>query len=84
MPAIMQRLLAHGFSRNESKAVVEALEIARDDKRVKWRDEVIQQVNGCSLGPADFCDYADIALDAVLQVLVPRIESQLEIEFLQR
>ena len=67
MQAIMQRLLANGFSREE-KAVVEALEIVRDGKRVKGRDEVIQQVNGCSLGPADLCDYADIALDAFLQV----------------
>ena len=40
---IMQRLLANGFSRDYSKAVVEALEIVRDGTRVMWRDEVIRQ-----------------------------------------
>ena len=27
---------------------------------MRWRDEVSKQVNGCSLGPSDSCDYADI------------------------
>ena len=40
----MQRLLANGFSRDYSKAVVEALEIVRDGTRVMWRDELIKQI----------------------------------------
>ena len=80
LPAIKQRLLGHGFSTDESNAVVSALEIVRDGTRALWRDEVVRQKDGCSLGPSDSCDYADIALDAFLQVLVPRLECQLKVD----
>ena len=80
LPAITERLLNHGFGEAESPAVLAALELVWDGTRVKWRDDVIRQINGCSLGPADSCDYADIALDGFLKVLVPRLESSLGLD----
>jgi hypothetical protein len=80
LPAIKQRLLGHDFLTDESNAVVSALEIVRDGTRVLWRDEVVRQKDRCSLGPSDSCDYADITLDAFLQVLVPRLECQLKVD----
>ena len=66
LPAVKKQLLHKGYSAAEVKAVIEALEIVRDGTRVQWREETIQQVKGCSLGPADSCDYSDIALDSFL------------------
>ena len=80
LPAIKKQLLHRGHSAAEVKAVLDALEIVRDGTRVEWRDETIQQVNGCSLGPADSCDYTDIALDSFLQILVPRLEQSLDMD----
>ena len=54
--------------------------IVRDGTRVRWRNEVIKQVDGCSLGPSDSCDYCDISLDSFLQVLVPRLEQVLKVD----
>jgi hypothetical protein len=48
--------------------------------RVKWRDKIVLQIDVCSLGPVDSCDYADIALEAFLQVFVPRLESELNVD----
>ena len=80
LPAIKAKLLQQGHGRAEVNAVLEALEIIRDGTRVSWRNNTIKQIDGCSLGPADSCDYSDIALDSLLQVLVPRIEEVLEID----
>ena len=59
---------------------MDALGIVRDGTRVRWRKEVIKQVDGCSLGPAVSCDYCDISLDSFLQVLVPRLEQTLKVD----
>ena len=80
LPAVKKQLLQRGYSAAEVKAVIDALEIVRDGTRVQWREETIQQVKGCSLGPADSCDYSDIALDSFLQILVPRLEHSLDID----
>ena len=64
LPAIKKQLLKKGYSIAEVQAVNDALEIVRDGTRVQWRDDTIQQVEGCSLGPGDACDYCDIALDS--------------------
>ena len=78
-PAIRARLHQRGYGRAEVNAVIEALEIVRDGTRVQWRSETIKQIDGCSLGPADSCDYSDIALDAFLQTVVPLIEETLDL-----
>ena len=80
LPAIKSRLLQRGHKRAEVNAVLEALEIVRDGTRVQWRNDTIKQIDGCSLGPADSCDYSDIALDSLLQVLVNKIEELLGID----
>ena len=80
LPAIKKQLLQRGHSEAETRAVLDALEIVRDGTRVKWKEDTIKQINGCSLGPADSCDYADIALDDFLQMLVPRVESTLSMD----
>ena len=80
LPAIKEKMLNHGFGEAETKAVMAALEIIRDGTRVQWRGEIIRQLNGCSLGPSDSCDYADIALDSFLKVLVPKLESSLSLD----
>ena len=79
LPAIKARLQQRGYGRAEVNAVLEALEIVRDGTRVQWRDETIKQIDGCSLGPADSCDYSDIALDAFLMTVVPLIEESLNL-----
>ena len=83
LPAIKVRLVEKGYGRAEVKAVLEALEIIRDGTRVKWGLDTIKQIDGCSLGPADSCDYSDIALDAFLQVLVPKVEEALGVDLLK-
>ena len=80
LPAIRSRLIERGYSRVEVNAVMEALTIVRDGTRVKWGEETIKQVDGCSLGPADSCDYSDIALDSFLQGVVPIIEETLNLD----
>ena len=80
LPAIRTRLRERGYSPPEINAVMNALEIVRDGTRVKWGLDTIKQIDGCSLGPADSCDYSDIALDALLQVVVPILEHQLELD----
>ena len=80
LPAIKSRLMQRGHGRAEVNAVLEALEIVRDGTRVKWRNDLIKQIDGCSLGPADSCDYSDIALDSFLQVVVPIIEASLGLD----
>ena len=80
LPAIKKQLQKRKYSNAEIKAVMDALRIIRDGTRVRWRKEVIKQVDGCSLGPADSCDYCDISLDSLLQVLVPRLEQALEVD----
>ena len=77
LPAIKQQLERRGHSSMEVKAVLEALELVRDGTRVKWKEDIIKQVDGCSLGPADSCDYSDIALDSFLQLLIPKLETVL-------
>ena len=77
LPAIKLQLEKKSYNPNEVKAVLEALEIIRDGTRVKWNDSVVRQLDGCSLGPADSCDYCDIALDFFLQLLIPKLESSL-------
>ena len=79
-PAIKQQLEKRGHSVLEIKAVLEALEIVRDGTRVKWKEDIIKQVDGCSLGPSDSCDYCDIALDSFLQLLIPRLEATLQMD----
>ena len=69
-----------GHSIAEVQAVNDALEIVRDGTRVQWRDDTIKQVEGCSLGPADSCDYCDIALDSFLQLMVPKLEATLNLD----
>ena len=73
MPAIKKQLERRGYTSAEINAVGEALEIVRDGTRVEWNENVFKQINGCSLGPSDSCDYSDIALDAFLQVLLPKL-----------
>ena len=73
----MTRLINHGFGVAEANAVIKALEIVCDGTRVQRKGEVIKQIEGCSLGPADSCDYADISLDVFLKVLVPKLEARL-------
>ena len=80
LPAIKLQLEKKSYNPNEVKAVLEALEIIRDGTRVKWNDSVVRQLDGCSLGPADSCDYCDIALDFFLQLLIPRLESSLNMK----
>ena len=82
-PAIKARLVERGYGQAEVNAVLEALEIIRDGTRVKWGPDTIKQIDGCSLGPADSCDYSDIALDALLQVLVPKVEEALGLDLLK-
>ena len=79
-PAIKKQLERRGHSRLEVQAVLEALEIVRDGTRVKWKEDIIKQVEGCSLGPADSCDYSDIALDSFLQILIPRLDTVLVLD----
>ena len=81
MPAIKMQLEKRGYSSAEINAVGEALEIVRDGTRVQWEGKVYKQINGCSLCPSDSCDYTDIALDAFLQVLVPRLQSSTNMDF---
>ena len=50
--------------------------IQGDSSRLK----IIKQIDGCSLGPSDSCDYAEIALDSFLRVLVPRLETKLDVD----
>ena len=80
MPAIKLQLQKRGHTPAEIQAVLEALEIVRDGTRVQWDGDVIKQLDGCSLGPSDSCDYSDIALDHFLQLLVPRLEQTLNQE----
>ena len=80
LPAIKKQLMHRGHSPAEVQAVLDALEIVRDGTRVQWRDDTIKQEDGCSLGPADSCDYCDIALDSFLQILVPRLEDCLNVD----
>ena len=80
LPAIKARLVERGYKRSEVSAVLEALEIVRDGTRVQWGSSTIKQIDGCSLGPADSCDYCDISLDAFLQVVVPKIVEQLDMD----
>ena len=80
LPAIKTQLQKRGHSSSEVKAVLDALTIVRDGTRVKWDGAVIKQVDGCSLGPADSCDYCDIALDSFLQLLIPRLEHSLNLK----
>ena len=82
-PAIKARLVERGYGRAEVNAILEALEIIKDGTRVKWGQDTIKQIDGCSLGPADSCDYSDIALDALLQVLVPKVEEALGLDLLK-
>ena len=70
MPAIKLQLEKRGHTPAETQAVLDALEIVRDGTRVQWDGDVIKQLDGCSLGPSDSCDYSDIALDHFLQLLV--------------
>ena len=76
-PAIKEQLAKKGHSAQTINAVIEALVIIRDGTRVGWKGDTVKQVDGCSLGPCDSCDYCDIALDSFLQVLVPRLEAVL-------
>ena len=55
-PAIKKELNDRGYSVLEVEAVLEALRIVRDGTRVQWKGNVIKQLDGCSLGPADSCD----------------------------
>ena len=80
LPSIKARLVERGYKRTEINAVLEALEIVRDGTRVKWGKDTIKQHDGCSLGPADSCDYCDISLDAFLQVVVPKIATLLDLD----
>ena len=77
LPAIRLQLEKRGHSQAEIKALLESLEIVRDGTRVYWDGSVIKQMDGCSLGPADSCDYCDIALDYFLQLVVPKLENTL-------
>ena len=79
-PAIQNQLAGLGYSKKEIEAVLEGLKIVRDGTRVKWKEYTVKQMDGCSLGPADSCDYSDIALDAFLQIVVPKIEEALDID----
>ena len=79
-PSIKARLVERGYKRTEVNAVLEALEIVRDGTRVQWGSDTIKQHDGCSLGPADSCDYCDISLDAFLQVVVPKIGTLLDLD----
>ena len=54
--------------------------MVRDGTRVSWKGTAIKQVEGCSLGPADSCDYSDIALDHFLQLVVPILEDRLNLD----
>ena len=75
LPAIRLQLEKRGHSQAEIKAVLEALEIVCDGTRVYWDGSVIKQMDGCSLGQADSCDYCDIALDYFLQLVVPKLDN---------
>ena len=79
-PAIKKHLKSRGHSNWEIEAVIEALRIVRDGTRVGWKGSVIKQLDGCSLGPADSCDYCDIALNDLLEVLVPKVASTLGLD----
>ena len=79
-PAIRKKLNDRGHSSHEIEAVLEALRIVRDGTRVQWKGDVVKQLDGCSLGPADSCDYSDIALDAFLEVVVPKLETMLNLD----
>ena len=81
MPAIKTQLEKKAYSPVEVKAVLEALEIVRDGTRVQWDESIYKQIDGCSLGPADSCDYSDIALDSFLQLMVPRLQTSLNYDF---
>ena len=80
LPAIKKQLIIKGHSANEIQAVLEALEIVGDGTRVQWRNATVRQLDGCSLGPADSCDYSDIALDSCLQSVVPKVEQELSMD----
>ena len=79
-PAIKKQLTDKGYSTREVQAVMEGLRIVRDGTRINWKGQTVKQLDGCSLGPADSCDYSDISLDAFLQVVVPKIEESLGLD----
>ena len=76
-PAIRLQLEKRGHSQAEVRTVLEALEIVKNGTRVYWNGSVIKQIDGCSIGPADSCDYCDIALDYLLQLVVPKLENSI-------
>ena len=77
LPAVKKQLKERGHKNEEIEAVIEALKIVRDGTRVSWFGSTIKQLDGCSLGPADSCDYCDIALNALLEKVVPKIVDRL-------
>ena len=79
LPAISRRLKQRKFKVPEIKAVTEGLKICRECTTFQTNGKIYSQTKGCGLGPPDSCSYCDIAIDDVLQEIVPQIEAKLNL-----
>ena len=79
LPAISRRLKQRKFKVPEIKAVTEGLKICRECTTFQTNGKIYSQNKGCGLGPPDSCSYCDIAIDDVLQEIVPQIEAELNL-----
>ena len=70
LTAIRRKLLNRTTNVPSIECIVDAVKLCRTCSNIQFKDKHYVPVNGCNQGPKDACEYTDIAMDELHDLLM--------------